>query len=307
MPIASRSRLPLNGLRAFEAAARYLSFTRAAEDLHVTQAAVSHQVRGLEQRLGVPLFRRFNRALMLTDQGQRLYPAVRDAFDRLAAAVDGLRDREAAGPLTVSVLPSFAAKWLVPRLGHFSSQHPEIDLRITASEAITDLARDAVDVGLRFGDGTWPGVRAERVLEEELTPVCSPLVARHLRRPEDLSRVPLLHESMDPLSGFPRWPDWLRAAGVQGIDTSRGLHFSHTHIMLQAAIDGAGVGLGQMTLAADDVAAGRLVTPFDLRLPAGYAYYLVTVPAAADRPKISAFRDWILTEMAAVRAHPPSP
>ncbi len=305
MPTASRSRLPLNGLRAFEAAARYLSFTRAAEDLHVTQAAISHQVRGLEQRLGVPLFRRFNRALMLTDAGQRLYPAVRDALDRLAAAVDGLRDREAAGPLTVSVLPSFAAKWLVPRLGHFRTRHPEIDLRITASEAITDLARDAVDVGLRFGDGTWSGVRAERVLEEELTPVCTPQVAAQLRRPEDLSRVPLLHESMDPLSRFPRWADWLRAAGVDGIDTSRGLHFSHTHIMLQAAIDGAGVGLGQMTLAADDVAAGRLVTPFSLRLPAGYAYYLVTVPAAAERPKIGAFRDWILTEMAAARTHAP--
>jgi LysR family glycine cleavage system transcriptional activator len=306
MPNGSRSRLPLNGLRAFEAAARYLSFTRAADDLHVTQAAISHQVRGLEQRLGVPLFRRLNRALLLTDEGQRLYPAVRDAFDRLATAVDGLRDREATGALTVSVLPSFAAKWLVPRLGHFQQRHPEFDLRITASEAITDLARDAVDVGLRFGDGSWPGVRAERVLEEEVTPVCSPRMARHVRSPRDLAEVTLLHESMEPLYRFPTWADWLAAAGVEGVDVTRGLGFSHSHIMLQAAIDGAGVALGQMTLAADDVAAGRLVTPFDLRLPAGYAYYLVTEPAAAERPKIRAFREWILTEMAAAHARIPA-
>lgn len=301
MPAGSRSRLPLNGLRAFEAAARYLSFTRAAEDLHVTQAAISHQVRSLEQRLGVPLFRRLNRALMLTDEGQRLYPVARDAFDRLAAAMDGLGNRRSAGPLTVSVLPSFAAKWLVPRLGHFQTQHPEIDLRITASEAITDLARDDVDVALRFGDGSWPGVRVERVLEEAVTPVCSPRLARSLRSPADLAGLPLLHESMEPLARFPRWPDWLRAAGVAGVDVSRGLQFSHTHIMLQAAVDGAGVGLGQMTLAADDVAAGRLVTPFALRLPAGYAYYLVTLPTTGGRPKIDTFREWLLTEMAAAR------
>ena len=298
MPAVSRSLLPLNGLRAFEAAARHLSFTRAAEELNVTQAAVGHQVRGLEDRLGVPLFRRLNRALLLTEAGQRLFPQVREGFDRLTAAVDGLRDQEAAGPIIVSVLPSFAAKWLVPRLGHFQERNPDIDLRITASDAITDLGRDGIDVAIRFGDGAWPGVHVDPIADEAVTPVCSPALAASIRAPADLAGVPLLHERMDPLENFPRWPDWLRAAGVQGVDVTRGLDFSHTHILLQAAIDGAGVALGQMTLAADDVAAGWLVTPFELSLPAGYAYYMVTLPSAAQRPKIQAFRQWLLSEMA---------
>lgn len=298
----ARSLPPLNGLRAFEAAARHLSFTRAAEELHVTQAAVSHQIKGLEERLGMRLFRRLNRALMLTDEGQRLFPAVRDAFERLAEAVEGLRARDTAGPLTVSVLPSFAAKWLVPRLSRFQERFPDIDLRITALERLVDLARDDVDVAIRFGSGTWRGVHAEMILADRVTPVCSPALAQRLRDPADLAHVTLLHETMEPMRNFPDWAAWLQAAGVNGVDVSRGLRFSHTHILLQAAIDGRGIALGQAPLAADDLAAGRLIAPFALSLPVGYAYYLVYLPEAAERPKIKAFREWVLAEMAERRS-----
>ena len=289
---------PLNGLRAFEAAARHLSFTRAAEELNVTQAAVSHQIKGLEGRLGMRLFRRLNRALMLTDEGQRLLPATRDAFDRLAEAVAGLKARDTAGPLTVSVMPSLAAKWLVPRLSRFQEHYPDIDLRITALERLVDLVRDDVDIAIRFGSGKWPGVRADMVLEDRVTPVCTPALLQRLGQPADLAHVTLLHESMEPMVNFPDWSTWLQAAGVSGVDVSRGLRFSHTHILLQAAIDGRGVALGQLALAADDLAAGRLVAPFELSLPAGYAYYVVYLPGAADRPKIKAFREWVTSEMA---------
>jgi LysR family transcriptional regulator, glycine cleavage system transcriptional activator len=295
---------PLNGLRAFEAAARHLSFTRAAEELNVTQAAVSHQIKKLEERLGIRLFRRLNRALMLTDEAQRLYPATRDAFDQLAVAVEGLKARDTVGPLTVSVLPSLATKWLVPRLSRFQERYPDIDLRITALERLVDLVRDDVDIAIRFGSGKWPGVCADLVLEDRLTPVCSPSLLHRLAEPDDLVHVTLLHESMEPMANFPDWATWLRAAGISGVDVSRGLRFSHTHILLQAAIDGRGVALGQMALAAADLAAGRLVAPFSLSLPVGYAYYLVYLPGSADRPKIKAFREWVMSEMADRRPAP---
>jgi LysR family glycine cleavage system transcriptional activator len=235
---------------------------------------------------------------MLTDEGQRLLPATRDAFDRLAEAVAGLKARDTAGPLTVSVMPSLAAKWLVPRLSRFQEHYPDIDLRITALERLVDLVRDDVDIAIRFGSGKWPGVRADMVLEDRVTPVCTPALLQRLGEPADLAHVTLLHESMEPMVNFPDWSTWLQAAGVSGVDVSRGLRFSHTHILLQAAIDGRGVALGQLALAADDLAAGRLVAPFELSLPAGYAYYVVYLPGAADRPKIKAFREWITSEMA---------
>jgi LysR family glycine cleavage system transcriptional activator len=294
----ARSLPSLNGLRAFEAAARHLSFTRAAEELNVTQAAISHQIKELEERLGIRLFRRLNRTLMLTDEAQRLYPAARDAFDRLAEAVEGLKARDTVGPLTVSVLPSFAAKWLVPRLSHFQERHPDIDLRISALERLVDLGRDDVDIAIRFGAGKWPGVRADLLLKNHLTPVCSPSMLHRLSEPAELAHVTLLHESMEPMAAFPDWARWLSVAGVSGVDVSRGLRFSHTHILLQAAIDGRGVALGQLALAADDLAAGRLVAPFNLKLPTGYAYYLAYLPGAAEQPKIKAFREWIMSETA---------
>ncbi|MCU0839470.1 MAG: transcriptional regulator GcvA [Rhodospirillales bacterium] len=290
---------PLNALRSFEAAARHLSFTRAAEELHVTQAAISHQIKALEDDLGLPLFRRLNRALLLTDEGQTLYPAVRDAFQLITDAAARLKGREHTGMLTVSTLPSFAVKWLVPRISRFQDRNPDIDLRIAANERITDLARDRIDVSIRFGAGVWTGVRCEKLVDESITPVCSPALLPQISSPQDLAHLTLLHEEMLPLPGFPNWSDWLAAAGLGAVvDADRGIRFSHTHMMLQAAIDGRGVALGLSILAADDVAAGRLVAPFGLVLPSGYAYYLVMPPAAVDRAKIRAFRDWMLAEMA---------
>jgi LysR family glycine cleavage system transcriptional activator len=301
-------RLPsLNGLRAFEAAARLLSFTRAARELNVTQAAVSHQIKALEEQLGVPLFRRLNRALMLTDEGQLLLPAAREAFDRLAAAIDGLSARHTGGPLTVSVMPSFAAKRLVPHINRFLDRHPDIDLRISASERLVDFARDGIDVGIRFGGGAWPGLHAEWIAEETVTPVCSPALLPRLREPGDLAGMTLLHEEMLPLARFPTWRTWLTAAGLHDIDASRGPRFSHTHMLLQAAVDGSGVALGQTLLALDDLVAGRLVKPFDLSLPTNYAYYLVCLPATVDRPKVQAFRQWVREELADHRSQLANP
>lgn len=290
---------PLNALRAFEAAARHLSFTRAADELNVTQAAISHQVKALEARLGFVLFRRVNRGLLLTEEGQGLFPVIRNALDALAEGVERVRQREARGMLTVSVLPSFAVKWLVPRLSHFQERHPDIDLRISASERLVDFARDGIDVAVRFGRGFWPGLRIDHLFEEAITPVCNPAVAARLREPADLAGVPLLEEDMILTPELPNWRDWLAAAGVTGVDPSRGPRFSHTHIMLQAAIDGRGVALSQIVLAADDLAAARLVAPFPLRLSTPFGHYLVSPIATAERPRVKAFRDWVLSERAA--------
>jgi LysR family transcriptional regulator, glycine cleavage system transcriptional activator len=290
---------PLNALRAFEAAARHLSFTRAAAELNVTQAAISHQIKALEDHLGLPLFRRLNRALMLTDPGQTLFPAVRDALDGLAVAMERLQMREAGGTLTVSTLPSLAVKWLVPRMSRFQDRHPDIDLRISAKEHLVDFARDGIDVAIRFGRGDWPGVRADWLTDEALAPVCSPALAADLRTASDLRRATLLHEDMLPLGEFPTWRSWLAAAGADDVDADRGPRFSHTHLMLQAAMDGRGVALGQALLVQDDLATGRLVEPFGFRLPTGFGYYVCCPPAAAGRPKVKAFRDWVMQEIAA--------
>ena len=285
---------PLNALRAFEAAARHLSFTRAAEELNVTQAAISHQVKGLEERLGVVLFRRLNRALLLTDAGQSYLPAVRDAFDRIAEATGDLKALDRAGVLTVSVLPSFAAKWLVPRLGGFRHAHPDIDVHIAPSDHLTDFAREDVDLAIRYGKGEWPGLRAERMLTEKICPVCSPRLLEgphRLRTPADLGRHTLLHDDMRI-----DWRMWLLAAGVEGIDASRGPSFTDSSMVIQAAVEGQGVALGRSALAAADLATGRLVKPFDISLPAAAAYYVVCPEATAERPKIVAFRDWVIAE-----------
>lgn len=287
---------PLAALRAFEAAARHLSFTRAADELHVTQTAISHQIRGLEERLGVRLFRRLPRGLVLTEEAQRYLPAVRDAFARLEAATAELVTERAGGPLTASVLPSFAVKWLVPRLGRFRAAHPDIDLRISTSQHLVDFAREDVDVGIRMGRGHYPGLRVDRLFGETLVPVCSPalLEGEHpLRRPEDLRHHVLLHD--DDQTG---WRLWLDLAGVKGVDASRGSIFTDSAIVVQAAAEGQGVALARTALAAWDLAAGRLVRPFDVTMPHDLAYYLVCPEASAERPRIAAVRAWLLAEAA---------
>ena len=285
---------PLNALRAFEAAARHLSFTRAAEELHVTQAAISHQVKSLEEQLERKLFRRLNRALLLTDDGQAYLPSVSRAFTLLKEATDDLLSKQAQGPLTVSALPSFAARWLVPRLGRFRQIRPDIDLRIDPTAALSDFAGGDVDVSIRYGRGKYPGLRADWLMTEDIFPVCSPslLEGPHpLREPRDLEHQVLLHDD-----GHADWRTWLLAAGADRVDPTRGPIFTDSGMVIQASMAGQGVALARGVLAADELAAGRLVRPFALSLPTEYAYYLVCPEHTAEHPKIAAFREWLLDE-----------
>jgi LysR family transcriptional regulator, glycine cleavage system transcriptional activator len=287
---------PLAALRAFEAAARHLSFTRAAAELHVTQTAISHQIRALEERLGLKLFRRLPRGLVLTEEAQRYLPALREAFARIDAATAELLAGRAGGSLTASVLPSFAAKWLVPRLGRFRAANPDIDLRISTSLHLVDFAREDVDVGIRMGRGHYPGLRVDRLFGESLMPVCAPALlegSQPLRRPEDLRHHVLLHE--DDYTG---WQLWLELAGIEGVEARRGPILTDAAMVVQAAAEGQGVALGRTALAAWDIAAGRLVRPFDIGMPHDLAYYLVCPEASAERPRIAAVRAWLLTEAA---------
>ena len=290
----SRSLPPLNALRAFEAAARHLSFTLAAAELNVTQGAVSHQVKALEERLGMKLFLRRPRGLVLSEAGQACQPFVREAFDRLAAGFDALRARDHGGTLTVSVSPNFAAKWLVGRLGRFTTEHPDIDLRISAAMHHVDFASEDVDVCVRHGQGHWPGLHVTQLAAEVLFPVCSPRLVegpRPLRHPGDLVHHTLLH-----LDNREDWVKWLDAAGVEGVDLSLGAVFDQVSLAMDAAGGGQGVALSRSALAAADLIAGRLVRPFGPDLSVAYAYYIVCPKPTAGRPKIKIFRDWLLAE-----------
>jgi len=302
--------LPLNALRAFEAAARHLSFTKAAEELGVTPAAVSHQIKGLEDTLGVALFRRLTRALVLTEAAQGALPALRDGFAMLTEASDRLRAGVDSGVLTVSVGPSVAAKWLVPRLERFHQTCPGLDLRLDANDKLVDLNRDGVDVALRYGKGQYPGLRADCLFNERFFPVCSPklMEGEHsLRTPGDLRHHTLLHldwRMEDPTA--PNWRMWLLAAGVSGIDANRGPRFNMESVEVQAAISGQGVALASNALVQDDLAQGRLVKPFELSVTdeGGFRYYVVSSESRAEEPKIAAFRSWIMAEAAASDADP---
>ena len=291
---------PLNALRAFEAAGRLLSLTKAARELHVTPAAVSHQVKGLEGYLGVKLFRRVGNSLLLTDAGQAFLPGLGEGFDRLADAVDRQKEHDSRGPLHVSVAPAFASKWLVPRLERFDASHPDIDVRISASLELVDIDRDGFDAAIRLGRGSYPGMDVRELFAESVVPMCAPdlIEAPHpLRTPADLRHQVLLHDdSLRFDRAAPDWPMWLKAAGVKDVDPSRGPHFSHPDHAMQAAIEGAGMVLGWRTLAAADLAASRLAIPFDLTLPMELAFYFVCPRVAAERPKVVAFRDWLLEE-----------
>ncbi len=298
-------RLPgLASLRTFEAAARHLSFTKAADELHVTPAAVSAQVRALEEQLGVRLFWRTSRAVRLTGAGETLLGAVSEALAVIARAVERIAGTNRGRILIVSTGLSFAAKWLVPRLGRFRRLHPEVDVRLDVTDQLADFARDGADVAIRFGAGVYPGMRADRLFEEELFPVCSPALlkgAEPLRQPGDLRRYTLIH--LDWQAQGETWPDWrmwLLAAGVEEVDPTQGIHFRQTTLVIQAAVDGQGVALGSTILVADDLAAGRLVRPFDLALkgPPQFAYRVVSPRATADRPLVKAFREWVLAEVA---------
>ncbi len=287
---------PLTAMRAFEVAARHLSFTKAAEELFVTQAAVSHQIKALEHDLGVSLFRRLNRALALTDEGQALLPYVRNAFEQLNAGVRQLEQLCCAGALTVTTTPSFAGQWLVGRLGRLRSQHPDIELRLSATEREVDLLRDGVDCGVRHGMGDWPGMRVDRLFQAAIVPVCSPSLLSGpipLEQPADLARHTILHA----IDGADEWQVWLRAAGVEGLEIEQGLRFDTGELAIKAALSGIGVAMGRLPLIDDDLASGRLVEPFSLEFDEQCAYYFIAPEAIADQPKIEAFRSWILDEV----------
>lgn len=294
---------PLNGLRAFEASARYLSFTKAAEELSVTPAAVSQQVKSLEKYFGVQLFKRLTRALMLTDSGQLVLPILQEGFDQLAEADRILRSRQDNRILTVSVAPSFGAKWLVPRLNSFRRAHPDYDIRIDATDARADFKRDNVDIALRYGRGEYPGLISECLLAEIAVPVCSPLLLEDehpLRTPEDLRHHTLLHIQWKMESdAAPNWRMWLKAAGLNEIDPDRGPQFSMESMAVQAAIDAQGVALISTALVEEDIAAGRLFRPFpdEVHQQTKFCYFLVYPEAYLQRPKVAAFRDWVGKEI----------
>ena len=285
---------PLNALKAFEAAARHESFTRAAEELHVTQGAVSHQVKALEAELGVKLFNRERQRLVITEAGREYLTVLRDALDRIAIGTERLLQRQSAGVLTVSTSPDFAAKWLVHRLGRFAEAHPEIDLRVSATLHHVDFAREDVDLAVRHGEGHWPGLDAVRLAPEELFAVCSPkLVAgrARLRKPADILKLPLLH-----LDDRLAWSRWLDAAGVAHPELSQGPVLNRASMVIDAAVDGQGVALARTSLAAWDLINGRLVRPFAETLRVSKTYWIVSPKATSSLPKIKLFREWLLAE-----------
>jgi len=296
----SRKLPPLNALRAFEAAARLGSVSKAASGLAVTQSAVSHQIKALEDWAQIDLLRRQGRGITLTNEGQRYLGAVTAALDQLDVATRRLLASDPRkGWLTVSMMPSFAAKWLVPRMAQFRAKHPDIDVWVSTWWNFTDAADltaftdSDVDLAILYGGGDWPEVISTRFLTEEIFPVAAPAyaAANALKRPADLARATLLHDEMRQ-----DWRLWLTAAGVDGIDPDRGPGFDDSGLLLQAASAGMGVALGRSALIADDLAAGRLVAPFALKLRADNAYYLVARPGTENLPKIKAFRDWLLAE-----------
>jgi LysR family glycine cleavage system transcriptional activator len=294
----------LNSLRTFEAAARLGSFTRAARELHVTPAAVSHQIRGLEEYLGVSLFRRTTRKLALTDQATAAADTLREAFERINQSVELLRSSGRAGTLCISVTPAFATRWLVARLARFQQQHPRIHLRITASPSPVDFDQEDVDVAVRIGRGAFAGVAAIKLFHEFLAPVASPAFLRQniLRKPADVARVPMLHDSSMRRAGRPQgWLEWFRIAGAPLADTRRSMHFDDGHLALQAAAAGGGVALGRLVYAVDDLATKRLRIAMPPIVEMDIAYYLLIPEARANLPSVIAFRSWIEVEAANFR------
>ena len=291
---------PLSALRAFEAAARLKSFSKAAEELSVTPAAISHQIHALEHDLGVQLFRRLNRAVELTASARVLLPGLSEAFAGIQASVRRLRAHNDTGTLTVTASPSFAAKWLVVRLHRFQERWPEIDVRISATDNVIDLTAGDFDIAIRYGSGRYPGLHVEPLLKNEVFPACSPRLLETgppLRTPDDLRHHALIHDQAvdrDPL--VPTWAMWLKAAGVRGEPATPDLTFNNSSLAIDAAIAGRGVVLAYSTIAAADLAEGRLVRLFTLSLPDLFAYYIVTAPGALERPKVRAFRDWLRSE-----------
>lgn len=289
---------PLSALRAFEAAARLRSFKRAAQELSVTPTAVSHQIRALEEHIGVRLFERQTRRVALTAAAERLFPVLRDGFDAFAATVEALRAPAQRRALTLSAPLSFTAKWLVPRMASFRQACPDLDLRLHASDDPVDLHAGVADAAIRYGRGPYPGLKAEPLIENRFAPVCSPRL--DLRQPGDLFAHALLHsEWRHPTADTPTWRLWRERAGLAelaGLDIDAGLRFTDESHAIQAAIAGHGVALLGLALVADDLASGALVQPFGPVLD-GYPHWFVQAPGP-ERAELSALRDWLRAQAA---------
>jgi LysR family glycine cleavage system transcriptional activator len=294
--VIAAARLPLNALRTFEAAARHQSFLKAADELAVTPGAVSRQIKALELELGLRLFERFNRAVRLTAAGERLAEGVGrglSAFQAAVAEAQGAR----AGPLAVSVMHSLAARWLAPRIHDFHARHPDIQVLIAASDNPADLVRDRIDVALRYGPGPYPGLAATQLIATRMFPVCSPkfLETQTLAAPADLAHALLLSD-VNVIPTETAWPHWLAAAGAADVDSTRGLQFSNTYLAIEAALAGRGVALAQEAMVVDELAAGRLVRPFDLAIQGAHNHWILTLPEKADVPAVRRFRAWLIDQ-----------
>lgn len=296
--------LPLNALRAFEAAARHLSFAKAADELNVTPGALSHQIRGLEEQLSVKLFERKVRAVALTAEGRELLPDLQTGFSHLRTAVEKLALRETSNVLVLSTPPGFTSKWLAPRLYRFSSAHPEADVRVSSSMALANFRTDGIDAGIRTLSIPAPEIGdldIELLMEIEYLPVCSPrLGLKRGSKPtrERLKGVPLIHD--ESFAAMPDWRAWSEAAGLPEMEHMRGLRFNSPDHALDAAIQGAGLLLANHMLAYDDLRTGRLVAPFPGMLPSRRGYYLVTPKSRRPHPQVEAMRIWLREEVAAM-------
>lgn len=286
-----RAQLPLNALRAFEAAARHLNFTRAAIELCVSQGAVSHQVAQLEARLGTRLFHRLPRGLSLTDDGLALVPVVAESFDRIGATLDRYAEGRYQAALNIGVVGTFATGWLLQRLDGFAAAFPHIEIRLSINNNRVDLAGEALDYAIRFGDGAWHGTKAEPLMPAPLTPLCSPTIARRLASPEDLARERLLRSYRAS-----EWAMWFEAAGIRA-PIPRGPMFDSSALMANAAMAGLGVALAPRAMFLHDLAAERLVQPFAVAIDAG-RYWLTSLVSRKSSPPMRAFRGWLLDEAA---------
>lgn len=302
MPPSRPAPVHLNALRAFEAAARHRSFVAAAEELHVTPSAISQQVRTLEDYLGIRLFERTASGVVPTPQALDAYPEVQRGLGHLSAALGRMKGDYRDGVVTLTAPISFAAKWLMPRIERFRDAHPELDLRLDTSNRLCDYAADGIDLGVRYGLGRYAGLASEKLLDEELFPVCSPALlppGASSLRPEQLRALPLIHDTaidFDP--AYPSWRTWLQAHDMDDVDAARGLRFDSTVLAIQAAVDGQGVALGRSVAVAADLQAGRLVRPFDGAQATRCAYHVLYLPGALAHPKIRALRDWLFAEAA---------
>lgn len=295
MEMADLRRLPnLAALRAFEAAARHANFSRAAEEIHVTHGAISHQVRALEEELGVALFVRHGKRIAITPEGERFAASVRRALGEIAAATAALQADARQARLTVTALPSFAGRWLSPRLSGFIEQYPDLEVLLHSSHHMVDFIREAVDVGIRFGSGHYPGLATEKIMDDCYYPVASPRFngGRLPRTPQQIARGSLLRCDGEP------WAPWFRAAQLDVPEPSGGLVFQDSSMLVRAAADGHGIALARHTIAMSDIESGALVRLSDIAVASPHAYYLVCPPAALRKPQVQAFRSWLLAEVA---------